>query len=312
MNQNSGGLTCVIGCWLIAALGGALVAALLMVLAGFSFVAAVALGGMAFVIAGLFLSIVFCKGLPGPNQVEVTSPVEDATRTSPKPVPAGAGEKGVVSSAELALGTSSVPAADVPKADPPKADPPKADPAPEPVEKPAPAAAKNGADARVAAAPASSDIKPSAKLAGEEELAERKGEWKYEGEAVSAKAKAPAKAKPAAEKKSAPKKAPEADSADVGTKPELLSAPRDGGADDLKQIKGVGPQLETMLNDMGIYHFDQVGSWSQDEADWVDANMPKFKGRVARDNWVDQAQKLAAGEETEFSKKVKKGGVYDA
>jgi len=65
-----------------------------------------------------------------------------------------------------------------------------------------------------------------------------------------------------------------------------------------------------LLNSLGFYHFDQVAGWSADEVSWVDQNLEGFKGRVSRDNWVDQAKTLAAGGETEFSKKVGKGGVY--
>ena len=93
-------------------------------------------------------------------------------------------------------------------------------------------------------------------------------------------------------------------------KPEMLTAARDGGADDLKQIKGVGPKLEAMLNRMGVYHFDQIASWRAPEVAWVDENLEGFKGRVSRDNWVDQAKLLASGGETEFSKRVEDGGVY--
>lgn len=95
-----------------------------------------------------------------------------------------------------------------------------------------------------------------------------------------------------------------------GKKPRTLSAPRKAGADDLKQIKGVGPKLETLLNTMGFYHFDQIAKWGPEEVFWVDQNLEGFKGRVSRDDWVDQATRLAAGEQTEFSKKVKKGDVY--
>ena len=95
-----------------------------------------------------------------------------------------------------------------------------------------------------------------------------------------------------------------------GVKPKGLNAPRDSGADDLKRIKGVGPKLEVMLNEMGYYHFDQIAAWSADEVAWVDQNLKGFKGRVSRDSWVDQASKLATGEETEFSKRVDKGDVY--
>ncbi len=93
-------------------------------------------------------------------------------------------------------------------------------------------------------------------------------------------------------------------------KPDLLTAAREGGPDDLKQIKGVGPKLESVLHAKGIYHFDQVASWRKKEVEWVDANLEGFKGRVTRDEWVKQAKILARGGTTEFSSKVKKGGVY--
>ncbi len=147
------------------------------------------------------------------------------------------------------------------------------------------------------------------------------------GEPVSARAPAPAPKAAAAPVASAPSKAEPAaaptvastpdydgdgklEGADEGSKPAVLSAARAGGADDLKQIKGVGPKMENMLNDMGFYHFDQIAAWSGDEVAWVDANLKGFKGRVSRDNWVAQAKILATGGETEFSKRVEDGDVY--
>lgn len=93
-------------------------------------------------------------------------------------------------------------------------------------------------------------------------------------------------------------------------KPEFLSAARAEGADDLKQIKGVGPKLEALLNSMGVFHFDQIAGWRAEEVAWVDENLEGFRGRVSRDEWVAQSKVLAQGGTTEFSKKVKKGGVY--
>ena len=95
-----------------------------------------------------------------------------------------------------------------------------------------------------------------------------------------------------------------------GTRPAGLDAPRDGKADDLKMIKGVGPKMEKLCNSLGFWHFDQVASWTADEVAWVDANLQGFKGRVSRDTWVEQARLLAAGGETEFSKRVEGGDVY--
>jgi NADH-quinone oxidoreductase subunit E len=102
-----------------------------------------------------------------------------------------------------------------------------------------------------------------------------------------------------------------ADVADIAEKePAILAAPREGGADDLKLLKGVGPKLEGMLNDLGIYHYDQIAAWTEAEIAWVDTRLA-FKGRVERDGWIEQAKQLAAGEETEFSKRAKDDKIYD-
>ncbi|KEJ97986.1 NADH dehydrogenase subunit E [Pseudosulfitobacter pseudonitzschiae] len=98
--------------------------------------------------------------------------------------------------------------------------------------------------------------------------------------------------------------------AGAGKKPRTMKAPRKAGADDLKLIKGVGPKLEAMLNEMGYFHYDQIAKWGPAEVEWADQNLVGFKGRVSRDNWVEQAGKLAAGEQTEFSNRAKKDGIY--
>ena len=101
-----------------------------------------------------------------------------------------------------------------------------------------------------------------------------------------------------------------APAASSGDKPMGMDAPRDGAADDLKQIKGVGPKLEKQLNTLGYWHFDQIAGWSDSDVAWVDENLEGFKGRVSRDGWVEQARVLAGGGETEFSKRVEDGDVY--
>ncbi|MEM1382025.1 MAG: endonuclease [Pseudomonadota bacterium] len=92
-------------------------------------------------------------------------------------------------------------------------------------------------------------------------------------------------------------------------KPQLLTAARDGNPDDLKQIKGVGPKLEGLLHKLGVFHFDQIASWSEKEVGWVDYYLEGFKGRVSRDDWVSQAKTLATGGTTEFAERVSKGEV---
>lgn len=128
---------------------------------------------------------------------------------------------------------------------------------------------------------------------------------------AAAKPKTAAKPKAAAPKAAVkPKTDPAPVAGDAGSKPATLSAARASGADDLKMIKGVGPKLEKMLNGMGFYHFDQIAAWKAEEVAWVDQNLEGFKGRVSRDNWVEQAKTLAAGGQTEFSKRVGDGEVY--
>ncbi len=85
--------------------------------------------------------------------------------------------------------------------------------------------------------------------------------------------------------------------------PELLDRAEGNLPDDLKMIKGVGPKLETTLNELGIYHYDQIASWTPENIAWVDVNL-SFKGRIERENWIGQAKDLAEGRETEFSKRA--------
>lgn len=103
--------------------------------------------------------------------------------------------------------------------------------------------------------------------------------------APAPKAKKTAAAKPAAPKATA--KAPKLDDRPAG-----LDAPRGGKADDLKKITGVGPKLETVLNDLGIYHFDQIAAWKAAQINWVDEYL-RFRGRIRRDGWIAQAKSLA-------------------
>ncbi len=126
-------------------------------------------------------------------------------------------------------------------------------------------------------------------------------------ETKAAKAKATNKEpiKEATPKKETPANEPNASS---DGKPLGLSAPRDGKGDDLKRIKGIGPKIEKTLNELGIYHFDQIASWSRKTVKWVD-NYLSFKGRIDREKWIKQAKLLAEGKETEFSKRVDKGSV---
>ncbi len=64
--------------------------------------------------------------------------------------------------------------------------------------------------------------------------------------------------------------------------------------DNLKRISGVGPVLEKMLHRLGIYQFDQIANFSEAEVTRVASELGAFRGRITRDNWVDQAKRLLA------------------
>jgi len=63
-------------------------------------------------------------------------------------------------------------------------------------------------------------------------------------------------------------------------------------ADQLQKIKGVGPQMEKVLNQIGIYKFSQVSKMTNAEYDLLDSITEKFPGRAQRDDWAGQAKKL--------------------
>ena len=82
-----------------------------------------------------------------------------------------------------------------------------------------------------------------------------------------------------------------------GSKPSnLLTEARNGQPDDLKKISGVGPKLEGVLHENGVFHFDQIAAWGSDEIAYMDDTL-SFKGRIERDGWIDQAKQFAAEQE---------------
>lgn len=87
----------------------------------------------------------------------------------------------------------------------------------------------------------------------------------------------------------------------VGKKPVGLEVARDGQADDLTMIAGIGPKTQKILHDLGFFHFDQIADWTNAEVEWIDGFL-NFKGRITRDNWLSQAEALALGGRDEYVK----------
>ncbi|MGG6895412.1 NADH-quinone oxidoreductase subunit NuoE [Rhizobium sp. BR 315] len=115
---------------------------------------------------------------------------------------------------------------------------------------------------------------------------------------VAAKAKAAAE-QPIAD--TAPEKAEAAKKPSLDDKDRPAGIERPAQPDDLQLISGVGPKIESILHELGIFTFAQVASWHEAERHWVDGYL-NFKGRIERDDWVRQAEALAKGGEAEYIK----------
>lgn len=76
--------------------------------------------------------------------------------------------------------------------------------------------------------------------------------------------------------------------------------------DELTRIKGLGPKLAETLRALGVVSFAQIAAWDEAAIDRIDDQLGRFKGRIRRDNWVEQARLLAdgniAGYEDRFGK----------
>ena len=72
-------------------------------------------------------------------------------------------------------------------------------------------------------------------------------------------------------------------------KPELLPSARAGKKDTLTKIKGIGPKIEEQLNKAGIYHFDQIANWTDENIKWLEINTT-FAHRAKKDLWAIQAK----------------------
>jgi predicted flap endonuclease-1-like 5' DNA nuclease len=262
MSERDEKLSCTLNCWIMGGLAGLVFAAVLWVVtAAFTPLQVVFTGLLIAVAVGLLLSLFVCGGRrTGPPQQMPRSAAPRAA--APEAADSTRSASAAAGAAAATHGVASV-------------------------------AAGTAAGAAVAPEPAPAEpaVKPSKELPGQRELAARKGTWRYEKEGQpSATEKAPEKTpEPDAEVPGAGQAAPSDESA-----PSLMQGPRGGSKDDLQRINGVGPKMEQTLNEMGIWHFDQIAAWGDREVAWVD-NRLRFKGRIRRDDWIGQAKSLASG-----------------
>jgi predicted flap endonuclease-1-like 5' DNA nuclease len=74
----------------------------------------------------------------------------------------------------------------------------------------------------------------------------------------------------------------------------LLTHPGHGKPDDLTQIKGVAKVLARKLHRVGVFYFWQIAEWSPEDVKYVDGKLAAYRGRIERDEWVNQANELVA------------------
>ena len=61
---------------------------------------------------------------------------------------------------------------------------------------------------------------------------------------------------------------------------------------DLTKIDGIGPYIEQKLNEIGIYNFDQISRFKEEDIRVLTELIDFFPGRIERDDWIGQAESL--------------------
>jgi NADH-quinone oxidoreductase subunit E len=110
-------------------------------------------------------------------------------------------------------------------------------------------------------------------------------------EGKPAKAKVTAVAKPAAAKTKAPGKVAVSETKTVEPKARPAAARKGKAGADLKQISGIGPKLEGLLNGMGVKSLKDIAAWTDEDVAHFDGELG-LDGRIAKDNWIAQAKTL--------------------
>lgn len=187
---------------------------------------------------------------------------------------------------------------------PPVAPVAKVAPPPKLMDDPKPAAKTAKATVQAPLKAAATQKAPAAKPAPAKAAAPKAAAPKAAApKAVAPKVAAP---KPAAPKAVAPKTAAPKAAVAKAAAPKVKAAKPAAKVsipDNLELLKGVGPKVNNMLKGLGITSFAQVASWTPADVAEIDGKLGAFAGRISRDNWIDQAQLLVAGDVAAFEKK---------
>jgi large subunit ribosomal protein L21 len=99
-------------------------------------------------------------------------------------------------------------------------------------------------------------------------------------------------AKPAKKAAAKPETAEKAEAAAAAAP---LAAPAgEAKPEDISLISGIGPKILKGLNDLGTTTLAQIAAWTPEDVERVETEL-KQKGRVAREEWIEQAKELLDG-----------------
>src|SRR5215470_9081472 len=79
-------------------------------------------------------------------------------------------------------------------------------------------------------------------------------------------------------------------------RPEPLAA-----CDTFERIRGITATVAEHLRWAGVTRYTEIAAWSAADVDRFDRELGRH-GRIARDNWIEQAQILSKGGDTAFSR----------
>jgi large subunit ribosomal protein L21 len=78
-------------------------------------------------------------------------------------------------------------------------------------------------------------------------------------------------------------------------KPLAAAAPAgEGKSDDISLIGGIGPKMEKGMRELGYNSFAAIAAMTEADVEKAETHL-KQKGRIAREEWTEQAKELLAG-----------------
>ena len=71
----------------------------------------------------------------------------------------------------------------------------------------------------------------------------------------------------------------------------IIGQAAESSKENLTQMDGIGPAYQKKLNALGIFTFQQFSKLDEKSIQMLE-KLTNWKGRVSRDNWIDQAKEI--------------------